>query len=142
MASIEAILDPVHRNLLDSAIRNVLGTERALETFAQIADGLPLCGVARDGYAHRAPYADHPAIARHTSLCPGATEAALGFLSKFSLNRAMTTEAARDFLSDFNLSDTLTPEVARDFLSEFMLGGALTFDKAVSAPVPEMVAPC
>jgi len=108
MASIhvDTILDRAHRDLLDSAIRNVLATERALETFAQIADGLPLSSVARDGYARRAPYADHPAVVRHTSLCPGATEAAL------------------------------------DFLSEFRLGRTLTFDKAVSAPAPEMVVPC
>ena len=94
MASTDTILDPTHRHLLDSAIRNVLGTERALETFAQIADGLPLSSVARDGYAHRAPYADHPAVARHTSLCPGATEAALEFLSEFSLGRTLTFDKA------------------------------------------------
>ncbi len=106
VANVDAILGPTHRHLLDLAIRNVLSTERALETFAQIADGLPLSSVARDSYAHRGPYADHPVIARHTSLCPGATEAALEFLSEFSLGRTMT------------------------------------FDKAVSAPVPEAVVSC
>lgn len=94
MASVDAILDRAHRDLLDSAIRNVLSTKRALETFAQIADGLPLSSVARDSYARGAPYASHPAVARHTSLCPGATEAALGFLSEFSLGRTLTFDKA------------------------------------------------
>ncbi len=102
MTSVDTILGPTHRRLLGSAIRNVLNTERALETFAQIADGLPLSSVARDGYAGVSPYAQHAAIARHTSLCPGATD------------------------------------VAVEFLSEFSLGRTLTFDKAVSAPMPEM----
>jgi hypothetical protein len=99
---VDDILGPRHRDLLDRAVRNVLATERALETFAQIADGLPLSSVARDS---RVSYAYFPAVARHTSLCPGATE------------------------------------VAQSFLSEFDLGRTLVFDRAVSAPVPEMAVP-
>lgn len=92
--STDAILDSAHRRLLDSAIRNVLHTERALETFAQIADGLPLCSVARDTRARENPYEGHPAIVRHTSLCPGATEIALQFLSEFSLGRTLLFDKA------------------------------------------------
>jgi hypothetical protein len=45
---LDAILDKPHRDVLDRAVRNVLGTELALETCAQIADGLPLARVAFD----------------------------------------------------------------------------------------------
>ncbi|KAK4097276.1 hypothetical protein N658DRAFT_434334 [Parathielavia hyrcaniae] len=88
---VDLILDRTHRDLLDLAVRNVLATERALETFAQIADGLPLCSVARDS---RVSYEYCHEVARHTSLCPGATEAALGFLSDFDLGRTLTFDKA------------------------------------------------
>jgi hypothetical protein len=88
---VDDILDRAHRDVLDSAVRNVLATERALETFAQIADGLPLHSVARDS---RISYAYRHAVARHTSLCPGAIEAALRFLSAFDLGRTLTFDRA------------------------------------------------
>ncbi|KAK4148754.1 hypothetical protein C8A00DRAFT_38655 [Chaetomidium leptoderma] len=67
MASLDAILDQAYRDLLDSAIRNVLSTERALEI-----------------------YADHPVVARHTSLCPGAADTARAFLSELTLSGTLT----------------------------------------------------
>ncbi|KAG7291613.1 hypothetical protein NEMBOFW57_001632 [Staphylotrichum longicolle] len=88
---VDAILDRTHRARLDWAVHNVLATERALETFAQIADGLPLKSVALD---RRTSYAYYDAVARHTSLCPGATEAALDFLSTFDLGRMLTFDRA------------------------------------------------
>ncbi|KAK3897179.1 hypothetical protein C8A05DRAFT_20003 [Staphylotrichum tortipilum] len=88
------MLDPVHRALLDLAIRKVIGTERALETFAQIADGLPLSSVARDRYTRWGPFPNHPVLARHTTLCPGATEAALAFLFEFNLSHSVAFSKA------------------------------------------------
>jgi hypothetical protein len=84
MAGLYAILDTQHREILDDAIRNVLGTHLALETCAQIADGLPLARVAYDQYYRSKRDDDHP-ISAHTSLCPGAEEAARDFLSGFAI---------------------------------------------------------
>ncbi|KAK3299594.1 uncharacterized protein B0H64DRAFT_455679 [Chaetomium fimeti] len=84
MAGLYTILDKQHRDVLDRAVRNVLGTDLALETCAQIADGLPLARVACDRY-RPTRYEDHP-IADHTSLCPGAERAAWEFLSEFALS--------------------------------------------------------
>ena len=81
MARLDAILDRRHRNDLDRAVRNILGTGLALETCAQIADGLPLASVAYDQYRRTRPAA-HP-ISDHTSLCPGAEGAARHYLERF-----------------------------------------------------------
>lgn len=84
MASQDAILDKQHRNVLDRAIQNILSTELALETYAQIADGLPLASVAFDQYmCARSKF--HP-VAKHTSLCPGAEETARDFLSGLAID--------------------------------------------------------
>lgn len=89
MAGLDAVLDQPHRDFLDSALGNVLGTERALETYAQIVDGLPLASVAVDKYGDRyEKYRNHP-IARHTSLCLGATETARAFLAQFTVSGAL-----------------------------------------------------
>ncbi|KAK4033024.1 hypothetical protein C8A01DRAFT_50313 [Parachaetomium inaequale] len=82
---LDAILDKQHRNVLNGAVRNVLGTELALETCAQIADGLPLARVAYDQYGRRREQG-HP-VSGHTSLCPGAEEIARDFLSGFAIDR-------------------------------------------------------
>ncbi len=52
----------------------VLSTGLALETYAQIIDGVPLREVARDRYEHRLRK-DHP-INSHAELFPGALETA------------------------------------------------------------------
>lgn len=83
MAGLYTILDKQHRDVLDRAVRNVLRTDLALHTCAQIADGLPLASAALDGY-NSERYEDHP-ISYHTSLCPGAERAAWEFLSNFAL---------------------------------------------------------
>ena len=83
MVGPESVLDDQHREVLDRAMRNALGTDLALETYSQIIDGLPLASVAFDQYGQRCPN-PHP-IARHTSLCPGALETAREFLSVFGI---------------------------------------------------------
>ncbi|KAM0425348.1 hypothetical protein ACHAPT_009404 [Fusarium lateritium] len=64
-----------HRTILDRAIKNVLSTELAQFTYAQIIDGLPTGDVAWD---RRFPgiFGDHPIDEVHESLCPGAMEKA------------------------------------------------------------------
>ncbi|KAH6627230.1 hypothetical protein B0J18DRAFT_426838 [Chaetomium sp. MPI-SDFR-AT-0129] len=81
MAALDSLLDK-HRDFLDRAVQNVLRTERALDTYGQIADGLPLASVAYDHYRQGRFYLDHP-ISRHTSLCPGARDTAQDFLCEF-----------------------------------------------------------
>ncbi|KAK4215375.1 hypothetical protein QBC37DRAFT_281739 [Rhypophila decipiens] len=67
-------LDTVHRDVLIRAINNVLATEHAIFTYAQIIDGLPIADVAWD---RRNPglWGDHP-LEDHEELCPGALDKA------------------------------------------------------------------
>jgi hypothetical protein len=65
-------LDESHRDSLTREIRNILGTELALSTYAQILDGLPSCDMAREmlgGMIGRR----HP-IKLHLNICPGVME--------------------------------------------------------------------
>jgi len=62
-----------HHQIFRRAVSNVLSTELALFTFAQIVDGLPTADVA---YDRRFPGLDgviHP-IEEHPDLCPGVME--------------------------------------------------------------------
>ncbi|KAK3896817.1 hypothetical protein C8A05DRAFT_48308 [Staphylotrichum tortipilum] len=54
------------------AISNVLSTELALSTFAQIVDGLPTADIAFDRHMHGLD-SDHP-VDKHEELCPGVME--------------------------------------------------------------------
>ena len=71
-----------HRKILTDAIRNVLSTELAHFTYAQIIDGLPTADVAWD---RRAPgiFGDHIIDDVHEELCPGAMDAARDFYEKW-----------------------------------------------------------
>jgi hypothetical protein len=85
MVGLDVIPDGQHRRILDRAIRNVLGTDLAMETYSQIIDGLPLSSVAFDIYGPGLA-SSHP-IARHTSLCPGVMEIAREFLSESAVGK-------------------------------------------------------
>ncbi|KAM7204966.1 hypothetical protein V8F33_001207 [Rhypophila sp. PSN 637] len=67
-------LDAVHRDVLIRAINNVLATEDAIFTYAQIIDGLPIADVAWDRRLSTL-WGDHP-LEDHEELCPGALEKA------------------------------------------------------------------
>jgi hypothetical protein len=112
MAGLDSVLDQPHRDFLDSALGNVLGTERALETYAQIVDGLPLASVVVDRYGDRhEKYPNHP-IARHTSLCPGATETARAFLAQFTVSGTLSFDdevGQRRVTSTFRLDTSTNP---------------------------------
>ncbi|CAM1503617.1 Fc.00g012080.m01.CDS01 [Cosmosporella sp. VM-42] len=62
-----------HREVVVQAVSNVLATEAAESTFAQIVDGLPLSHVEKDGYDGSLSH-QHPLHTQHTELCPGALE--------------------------------------------------------------------
>lgn len=56
--------------ILRRAVANVLSTELAKQTYAQIVDGYPLPEVARDGYLGSTCFG-HPLYTDHKELCPG-----------------------------------------------------------------------
>ncbi|KAK4205127.1 hypothetical protein QBC40DRAFT_163385 [Triangularia verruculosa] len=68
-------LDAEHRAIFVRAINNVLSTEIAIFTYAQIIDGLPIGDVAFDSRRVDIPEG-HPLDADHEELCPGAMEKA------------------------------------------------------------------
>lgn len=76
-------LTPEHHSILVHAIRNVLSTELAVFTYAQIMDGLPTGDVAWD---KRSPgiEGDHPIDEEHETLCPGVLEKARDFQDNWS----------------------------------------------------------
>lgn len=86
MASVTvSALDVEHREVLSRAIRNVLETDLATETYAQIIDGLPLMHAAQETQSTHWMMRDHP-IYQHISLCPGVAEATEKFKSDFDVN--------------------------------------------------------
>lgn len=58
------------RELIAEALFNILSTEIAQGTFAQVVDGLPLPSVLEDTYGGLDLESDHPLFA-HEVLCPG-----------------------------------------------------------------------
>lgn len=76
-------LEGVHFELLSRAARNVLDTDIALITYAQIIDGLPVTEVAWDQYSSKYD-PSHPTNS-HKELCPGALEKAKVFRTNFAM---------------------------------------------------------
>lgn len=66
-----ADLPTTHRQVFRQGLANVLATEIAQTTFAQIIDGLPLSDVENDKYDGSISM-DHPLHNSHAELCPGA----------------------------------------------------------------------
>lgn len=73
-------LDIFHRT-----VSRTLGSELAIETFAQIVDGLPIADVAYDKRYPGIFGDDHP-IEEHATLCPGVKEKACACLQQYDLN--------------------------------------------------------
>lgn len=79
-ATIE-ILDGPHQEAVRLSISNILTTEIAETTYAQIIEGLPLIDVVRDVYGDLL-CDDHP-ICAHTELSAGVLETARRFRTGF-----------------------------------------------------------
>ncbi|KAI5456877.1 hypothetical protein BGZ63DRAFT_395034 [Mariannaea sp. PMI_226] len=79
---IQSIHSEYHRKVLEQAIRNVLSTDLAKFTYAQILDGLPIADVAWD---RRLPtiFGDHP-IEEHENLCPDAMTKAQEYYDRWN----------------------------------------------------------
>lgn len=69
MSSAITLLDGSHDSALRKAISNVVDTNLAIATYAQIIDGLPAEDVAWDRSRHKLQ-ALHP-LSDHMALCPG-----------------------------------------------------------------------
>lgn len=79
------VLDDDHRNILDRAIGNILSTEVAELTYAQILDGLPTERSLWDTFDY---VQDHLVKnIGHNEICPGFVEKARNLRTKFELNR-------------------------------------------------------
>src|ERR1700761_8607370 len=76
------LLPKAHCDVLIRALHNVLSTDIAEVTYAQILDGVPLAEVANDRYSPHFIDLRHP-VQQHTSLCPGVTEQTKAFRSSF-----------------------------------------------------------
>lgn len=72
MSPVIELLDDSHYCALQRAIRNLLDTNLAFATYAQIIDGLPTEDVAWDRSCHRLQ-ASHPLV-DHSELCPGVAD--------------------------------------------------------------------
>ncbi|KAK5652855.1 hypothetical protein OQA88_9521 [Cercophora sp. LCS_1] len=78
------MLDHQRRDILANAISNVLSTELAISTYAQIIDGLPTANV---GWERRSPGlpGDHP-LDEHEELCPGSLEKSRELCRRWTLD--------------------------------------------------------
>lgn len=80
-----AALKQRHRNTLVRAIANVLSSEIAASTYAQIVDGLPLRDTALDVY-RGCVCPRHPLLDEHDQLCPGVLEHTRALCRNFDAN--------------------------------------------------------
>ncbi|KAH6641037.1 hypothetical protein F5144DRAFT_505970 [Chaetomium tenue] len=77
------VLDAQHRDAVTRAVLRLLDTEIAAQTYSQIIDGVPLCGVARGAQDYRV-LLGHP-LESHVALCPGVVDTAIQFRADFSM---------------------------------------------------------
>ncbi|KAF4950294.1 hypothetical protein FGADI_8277 [Fusarium gaditjirri] len=79
------VLSNEHQNLLERAVRNVVGTDVAELVYAQILDGLPTEKSLRDSSDY---VKDHPVHSlQHTEICPGYVDKAREFRNQFDLSQ-------------------------------------------------------
>lgn len=78
---VDQVLDKDHQHVFTTALLNILRTEVAEITLAQIVDGLPLEHVAFSLRGHR--YTIEDPVATHAQLCPGTLEKTKAFREAF-----------------------------------------------------------
>ncbi|KAF7563632.1 hypothetical protein G7046_g454 [Stylonectria norvegica] len=79
------LLDEDHRKPLDRAVSNLLGTDIAEFTYAQILDGLPTEKSLRESFA---VVKDHPVYTKHhAEICPGFLDKARKFRAQFTTDQ-------------------------------------------------------
>ena len=102
-----------HRVVIVRVVSNLLSTEIAELTFAQIVDRLPLAEVTDDTYNNGAILSHiHPLYTEHTQLCPGVLETTRKFRADFNLNilqfdcRASSPTPSTAFFANIRLSSS------------------------------------
>ncbi len=75
------VLSPEHHQILSRAIKNVLSTELAELTVAQLVDGLPLLSTGWDAQGTLINW-DHPLV-KHETLCDGVMDQTRAFRDAF-----------------------------------------------------------
>lgn len=78
-----SIFSEHHRLVLDRAIKNVLSTELAQFTYAQIIDGLPTGDVSWDR-RYCGVFGEHPIDSKHEELCPGTLKKAREYYEQWN----------------------------------------------------------
>lgn len=78
---VEHVLDDAHQRAFSRAVRNITSTHLAIETFAQIVDGLPLRNVA---LANGEVTDSGDPVLNHVDLYPGAWEKTKDFLAELN----------------------------------------------------------
>lgn len=90
-------LDPDHYEAFDRAMSNVLGTDIARQTIAQLMDGIPLYPVhsLKSGLIN---FQGAP-VQKHLELCPNAQENADKFIANFRPAQLQLNSSVRFFYS-------------------------------------------
>jgi hypothetical protein len=106
-ASVESSLNGTHRDIFNRAISNVLSTDIAEITYAQIIDGLPLADVVQDTANGGLPDA-HPIHDAHSELCPGVLEKARAYREAFEPGTLHLDASVRNTRKVLSLGASLT----------------------------------
>lgn len=92
------ILDQEHRQAVSTAISNILASDIAEITYAQIVDGLPLASVVLESNGHPIIDRRHP-IFQHKELCAGVAAKTREFRESFNASSLRFDSTVRIFLS-------------------------------------------
>lgn len=77
-----AYLDTSYQGSFSQALKTILASPLTELTMAQLVDGLPEVGIARQTCGHRITGLDHPLLA-HEQLCEGVMEKTLALRDTF-----------------------------------------------------------
>lgn len=89
-----SLLDEVHLRLFRRALLNILSTDLAELTYAQIIDGLPTVQSFKESYDYMK---GHPVYELdHTDVCPGSLDTAREFRSKLEISDLRFEKRVRD----------------------------------------------
>ncbi|OAA47844.1 hypothetical protein NOR_02334 [Metarhizium rileyi] len=124
-------LSPDHYATFKQALSNILHTDLAELTMAQLVDGLPTISVYLEGYAARKQLGPHP-IKSHERLCDGALERTKQFCDNFDPS---TLEFKSSLMQSFqDYIDSVVSWQSPSTKIEFMPGEWLTMTPLPALP--------
>lgn len=105
------VLDEEHAQVFKRALRNILRTEVAEFTYAQILDGLPTEQSLSDSYVFME---GHPVYElKHEEICEGYLEKAREFRSRFDASSLCVDESVGNTLPQFPITSALSEHYAK-----------------------------